>query len=121
MNAIYLQRRLTSKLIKWVGISLVALIIVSYAIWRSMNYAKGPEINIISPTDGSSISASTTLVTGQVLRAVNISINDKPINIDEQGNFKETLIIFKGINALTFKAKDQFNREVEKELIVLGM
>lgn len=121
MNALYLQRRLTSKIIKTGGITLLVIVITAYAIWRSLNYARGPEIIITSPIDGSGIISSTTIITGKVERAVNVSLNNKDINIDEEGNFKETLIIFKGNNILTFKATDQFERSVEEQLVLYGI
>lgn len=121
MNAIYLQRRFASKLVKIIGVVIIVVIIAGYAIWRSMNYAKGPEIMIIAPLDGASISASTTEITGKLVRAVNLSLNGRNITIDEQGNFKETLIVFKGINTITLEAYDQFKRGVRDTLVIYGM
>jgi len=121
MNAIYLERRFTSKVAKISGIALIVLIIGAYAVWRSLNYARGPEIDIISPIQGASITTSTTDIIGKIQRAVNVSLNGRAINIDEQGNFKETLIVFRGTNILTFEAKDQFERSIKSELRLYGI
>lgn len=71
--------------------------------------------------NGTSITSSTTEITGKVERAVHISLNGKPINIDEDGNFKETLIVFKGVNIITLEAKDQFDRGVQTEINLFGL
>ena len=100
---------------------LVVLLIAAYALWRSLNYTRGPHIIITSPTNGASISASTTMIRGQVERADDISLNGRAITIDERGNFSETIIIFPGTNIITFEARDQFNRSVQEQIQVLGL
>lgn len=91
---------------------LIAVIIISYAIWRSLAYTKGPQIIIISPANGSSIATSTTILRGKVERANDLYINDRMTPVDEDGNFSETLMIFPGINRIKISAKDQFGRSV---------
>ena len=100
---------------------LIVVLIVTYAIWRSLAYARGPHITITDPTDGASITASTTIIHGQVERTNNITMNGKSISIDEQGNFNETIIVFMGSNIITFEARDQFGRSVETELRLSGI
>ena len=109
------------RLIKISSGILIVLLIAAYALWRSLNYARGPHIIITSPTNGASISASTTIIRGQVERANDISLNGKAITIDEHGNFSETIIIFTGTNILTFVAHDQFKRTVQEQIRVLGL
>ncbi|MEN9524465.1 MAG: hypothetical protein RL536_534 [Candidatus Parcubacteria bacterium] len=95
---------------------LIILVIIAYALWRSLAYARGPHINIIEPVDGASISASTTVIRGNVERANNITLNGRTVTIDELGNFSEIIIVFPGINIITLDAKDQFERMVETQL-----
>lgn len=121
MNVIYLQRRFTAKLAKILGMSVLVILIVSYALWRSLNYARGPEIVVTSPVDGIGISASTTEIVGKIERAVNLSLNGRSITTDEEGNFKETIIIFKGNNILSLEASDQFERSTKSTLTVYGV
>ena len=47
-------------------------------------------------------------------------MNDNPIETDESGNFKETLVVFPGVNVISFNATDQFKRMVRAELRVFG-
>lgn len=109
-------RTTTLRLFSVGTIVLVALVIIAYAVWRSLNYARGPEIVISSPSHGASIVSTTTKIIGQALRVKEISLNGKPISVDEQGNFTETIILFPGVNIVTLTAKDQFDRDTFKQI-----
>lgn len=98
---------------------LIILVIVAYALWRSSAYVQGPKITLSEPINYASIDSTTTDIIGRVERANNISLNGKAISIDEQGNFKETVILFPGANILTLEARDQFNRSVREQVQVL--
>ena len=97
---------------------LLVLIVAGYSIWRSSDYARGPRITISEPADWSSIQASTTPIKGIVERAHIVTMNGKSVSIDEAGNFNEIILVFPGTNLVTFIAKDQFGRTIEKRLIL---
>ena len=109
-------RTTTLRLFRVGTVVLVALVITAYAVWRSLNYARGPEIVVFSPSHGASVVSTTTKITGQALRVKEISLNGKPISVDEQGNFAETIILFPGVNFVTITARDQFGRDTFKEI-----
>ncbi len=115
------SRTKTLKMIRIAAIFLVAVIIIAYAIWRSFSYARGPAINIFQPLNGSAVATSTVKIIGQALRVNSLSLNGKTVFIDQAGNFSETLIVFPGVNILTFDAHDQFGRETKKELELVGV
>ena len=108
------------KLLRLIVVIALAGLIIAYAIWRSLNYARGPVIEIIDPTNGSSITSTTTAIDGKVLRVTALTLNGQPISFDKQGNWHETLIIFPGLNIITLAAHDQFGRNTKKELSVVG-
>ena len=99
---------------------IVAVLIISYAIARSMAYAKGPKIDLTAPTNGAVISSPTVDIVGMIERAHNLTINGGAVSIDEQGNFKQTLVVFPGINKLTLRATDQFDRNTETDIVIVG-
>ena len=52
---------------------------------------------------------------GEIAKNIkDISLNDRKIFIDEQGNFKEQLLLSYGYNVFKIKANDKFGRSVEK-------
>ncbi len=114
------NRTKTLRFIRLSVIALFGIVIVAYAIWRSLNYARGPVIDIYQPTNGSSVASSTVKIIGRASRVNSLTLNGKTVFIDEAGNFSETLIVFPGVNILTFDAHDQFGRETEKDLELVG-
>ncbi len=99
---------------------IVIVIIVGYAAFRSLPYVRGPQIILFQPINGSTIASTTITVVGRALRINSLTMNDNPIETDESGNFKETLVVFPGVNVISFNATDQFKRMVRAELRVFG-
>ncbi len=114
------SRSTNIRLIKWSLITLLFLIIAIFAFFRSLNYLKGPYIEINYPKNGAIISTKTIEISGVARRINKIYINDFSINIDEHGNWKETLIVFPGINKITLKVQDKFGRTSQKQLDIVG-
>lgn len=102
------------------GVVIAICIIVAYAIWRSLNYARGPMIVVFEPKNGSSIASSTVIVSGRAERVNRLSVNGQAISVDERGAFKERIVIFPGLNKLTLSADDQFGRSTKLTLDLVG-
>ena len=107
------------RLLKLGIIILVAIAIISYAAWRSLAYARGPAIIIFQPENGSTAASSTIDIVGRADRVNSLTIDGMPISLDQQGNFRETVIVFPGANMITIGAKDQFGRATEKQIEVV--
>ena len=60
------------------------------------------------------------MIKGVVERAKNMLLNGNEINIDEKGDFSETIIVFPGINLITLTAKDQFGRSAIQLITLVG-
>jgi hypothetical protein len=108
------------RLLKYAAAGLLIALISSYAIWRSLEYVRGPKIEVYSPTNGSETASSTITIIGRADRTNKLSLNGNIVTVDEQGNFRETLIVFPGQNAITLVAEDQFGRKVNKEIDIVG-
>lgn len=106
------------RIIKIASVSIAIGLIVAYASWRSLEFARGPHISIYEPSDWASIHATTTLIRGRVERAHKISLNGRPILIDEAGNFSEIVTVFPGMNIWTFEAEDRFDRKIAETIRV---
>jgi len=108
----------TLKLSLWI---LAAVAVTAYAVWRSLPYAKGPRIDIFEPLSGATIASTTAVLSGHVERVNSLTINGDAVSMDERGDFKRLLVIFKGANVWTLSATDQFGRSISKQVEVLGM
>ncbi len=104
------------KLIAAVIFVLITFFILGYVYFASRDYIKGPSIEITEPENGISTSTSTVKVLGKALRIKEITLNGKPLLIDKQGNFNETLLLAPGYNVSMINAIDKFNRTIEYKL-----
>ncbi len=98
------------------SVIVVILLIIGYALFESHSLIKGPDITISEPIPGSSISTSSVNIIGKASRIQDISLNGRPILVDKDGNFNETILLASGYNASLFSAKDKFNRTIEYKL-----
>lgn len=80
------------------------------------DFILGPDIIILSPKNGSTIDSSKTEIIGITKRIKEITINGRPITIDEQGNWKEIDILEPGYNVFEIIAKDKFGRQKQYRL-----
>lgn len=99
----------------FLSVVLIALIAV-YTYTKSNDFLEGPTLVIESPQDGSTLSESYVLIRGTAKNIATISINDRPIFVDESGYFREGLLLAQGYNIITVKISDRFDRTVVQKL-----
>lgn len=115
-----LTRTRFAKLLRITITIAVILIVIAYAGYRSLAYLRGPQIYVFQPISGSSIASTTITIIGRVDRVNSLSLNDNPLQVDEQGNFKQTIIVFPGVNIISLEATDQFHRSTKTALQLFG-
>ena len=90
--------------------------IAAYAYFQSRNFIKGPRLFIETPMDGEATTSPVITLSGRAENISEISINNMPIFTDEEGNFREKLLLLPGYNIITAEAEDRFGRAVKKTL-----
>jgi len=113
-------RSATLSLLRIIGIALIVILLLSYIVWRSLDYIRGPRITIFEPAQYISLATSTVTVHGQAERINNITFNGNTLSIDETGKFSQVAIVFPGLNIFTIVAQDVFGRETRSELRLVG-
>ncbi len=114
------DRHATRRLLKIIVISIILLFLFGYTAYEIQRVLFGPKLEVLSPPNLSSISTSSLMeISGTAKNINNISLNDRKIFVDEQGNFKEHLLLSYGYNAIVIKAGDKFGRKTEKILEVI--
>lgn len=103
-------------ILKTLIISVFVLAIVSYGLFQAKKILTGPEISVALPHNGQTVSESAVEISGVAKNIAAISLDDRPIYIDESGNFKEKLMLYPGYNIITLKAHDKFGSIVEKKV-----
>ncbi len=114
-----MSRRETKFYLKAIIISLFLVVLFGYGLYEIWNYVTGPKIIVTSPVNGISVSESLITVSGQTKNIKEITLDDRPIVVDEAGNFNEKTLLSYGYNVLVLKAKDRFGKETEQKLQIV--
>ncbi len=106
-------------LIKALAGIVVAVLIGFYFFHQSKAYILGPQINIITPLNGETLSHSYVLVKGQAMNISNLLVNGHTVLSGNLGNFETGLLLARGYNIIEISAKDKFGRTAGKKLEVV--
>lgn len=109
-----LRKRLEIALLA--GLAVIALV---YGGFRAYPLVAGPSITIYNPADGDYVASTTFEVSGQVERANVITLQGKPITIDTEGHFSETLVAQAPYTILVLVATDSYGETISKTLRVI--
>lgn len=95
----------------------VVVLLVGYGIFNFRTFISGPNVTISEPQNGSTIEGSPLVkIAGKASHISVITLNDREINVEENGNFNESLLLQEGYNVVEIKAKDKFDREIDKKI-----
>lgn len=107
------------KILKIVSLSAFLLFIIIYAFFRTKDVVLGVKITDVNIVDGTKVTDNILKITGNARNAVNLTLNDRIISIDQKGNFDETIALLSGYNVITIKAKDEFGNSDEKNYQII--
>lgn len=102
------------RIIKIAGLSIFFVLIIVYAFFVSRDLIFGVKIKNVNITDGATITENILKVTGNAKNAINLTLDDREISVDQQGNFSETIALLPGYNIISIKAEDKFGYKDEK-------
>jgi hypothetical protein len=108
-----------------ISISLAILFLVGYGLFTSRFLIKGPEIvlaNIHTDSLSDDVIHTNTKdfsLQGNVQHSSLITVNNRPIFVDEQGNFNEKLLLSNGVSIIDIYARDRFGKEAHKKVGVV--
>ncbi len=95
---------------------LFVFVIVGYSVFQAHNIMTGPEIALASSQTGEVVTDPTFNINGKAKNISFISVDDRPIYIDESGQFNEKLLLYPGYNIIRIYARDKFGTETEKKI-----
>lgn len=87
--------------------------IVAYSIFQTRSLAKGVDLSVHGINDGAVFDGNLLTLSGQATHAKHIMINDREILVDKNENFSEELILSPGLNIITIKAEDKFDKKTD--------
>jgi transcriptional regulator with XRE-family HTH domain len=92
---------------------------MSFYLYKKLdNFVSTPELIILNPEVDSIVFDSQVIVSGRTDEGNEVFINNQPVLVNENGAFKEDLILRNGINIIVVKSVNRFNKEAIKELSV---
>lgn len=102
--------------------SLFLFLILGYSFYQSRNLLMGPVITVSEPENGSTVPEQLVKIAGTAKNIIKITLDDRPIYIDEAGVFNEKLLLSEGYNIIKISAWDKFSNKTEKtiELVYKG-
>lgn len=103
-------------ILKFLFITLMFFVAGTYTYFKMKNLLTGPVLTIVSPQNGATMATSTIVVSGVAKNVASIYLDDRPIPIDEKGNFSEVMALIPGYNILTVRGADKFNKETSSTI-----
>jgi len=107
---------------KTLGVALLILLFLLigfYAYERSAAVREGVVLSVSGITDGETVTDGTLHLSGIARNATMLSLDDKPVLVDQSGAFSEELLLLPGYNIITLKAEDRFGKKTQKEFRVI--
>lgn len=108
------------KLYLKISLTLLFISLISgYAFYQARNVVAGPVIAISEPQNGMTTNQKFIKITGVARNSKKVTLNDRLIEIDETGVFRERLLLSEGYNILEVSAWDKFDKKTEKIIEVV--
>jgi len=108
------MRQNVKKILKIALLSIFLIFIIVYAFFISKDLIFGVKIKNVNIEDNLKVTTNIQKITGNAKNAIKLTLNDREISIDQQGNFEETISLFPGYNIISIKAEDKFGNNDEK-------
>lgn len=109
------HRRDQIKNIMFVALFMIAIV---YGLSRAYPLLVGVKITVNYPTERDVVASSSFKISGQVTHAKEIKIQGRPVNIDTEGNFNETLVAHYPYTLIVLEATDKYENKVIKTIRV---
>jgi len=91
--------------------SLVLLPLFAYLLFQYRTAFFNPKLIITVPNENAMVNGLTTQVLGKTdSDSVTVTVNDIPVVVDSDGNFKKSVIVFVGESTITIKAQNKAGR-----------
>lgn len=99
----------------WVAIGAVA-IVLGYGAYRAKDFARGPYIEVESPSTGASFADAFVEIKGRAGNLSYLTLDGNKIFTDESGAWSEHILLSPGYNIVQIRAEDRFGRTAAKTL-----
>ena len=95
-------------------IVIVFVFLVFYAFYQARQFLSGPRVSITSPDEGALLHSSILIVQGSARNVAEVFLEGRRVFVDENGAFREELLLAPGSSTIEIRARDKFGRTVHK-------
>ncbi len=100
---------------------LVVVLIISglaYLYQEIGSFSDVPRLIVLNPEGDISVEGNSLSIEGITEKDARLFINDQPILVNDDGKFKENITLQKGINTVSLKAVNKFDKETQKIITI---
>ncbi len=97
----------------------IVLAVLGYTAHEAKSIIRGATLSIDAPRHGATVDRSLVTVAGSAAHATAITLNGRAIITDEQGVFREHLLLAPGYNIVTVLARDRFGRIAREKIEII--
>lgn len=94
-----------------IGVLLVTFLILGYLGFQYTRFVSPPKLSLVNPSEGLVATESAVLVTGQTDPDATITVNNQPVEVDENGNFVVEIEISNETSEIKVIAKSRGGKE----------
>lgn len=114
-----LEHEDTGKRIEKIFLGILVVLALAYGGFRAYPLILGPSLVVYYPNDGDIVASSSFEVSGRVSKVKEITIQGRPIAIDQDGHFKEILVAAPPYTILVLTATDFYGTSITKTVRVI--
>lgn len=89
----------------------VVFLTLGYLVFQYINFVKPPDLEVYFPKDGEVIKSTILVVEGKTNPEATVSVNNQPVLISDNGEFKSEIEIFEETNEVLIVAKSRSGKE----------
>lgn len=97
-----------------------ALLIILYIGWQVSILAAPPKLEVKAPGENTKVTEQQIIVEGKTDAGADVSINEVPIGVDPEGNFKEKVSLQDGVNLVKVSSKNKLGKTTQITRTVLA-
>ncbi|MBI2023820.1 Ig-like domain-containing protein [Candidatus Giovannonibacteria bacterium] len=92
-------------------ILIAGVLLLIYGVWQARDFLRGPMVRLDNPSNGQIFENDFIEVNGNARDVSKFTLNGRTVFTDEKGDFKEKILIAKGVNDIEIYAEDKFGHE----------
>jgi cytoskeletal protein RodZ len=95
------------------GIAVVIIAILSYLGYQYIRFVSPPELVITAPEENQEVDENTLEIIGATDTDATVTVNNQPVIVDENGNFREEIEVSKTTQEIVVVAKSRAGKETK--------